>query len=281
MQRVCIPKIVSVLPLAELSRACMKDYYTIVFKEKPCLQKAGCKCCDFRDGTMSFYKPACKEPANLRDNTRHCLPNHDEGSGGWALMFSPELLECEEANWKPEYFSFFSYFYKESLHVSSREHDNIEKLMKEIREEADLCQDKYSCRIVLKKIELLLIYCKRYYERQFQTRSEACSCTKGKVEHAIDAYIKENRNASPTPQAEKRIADEMQMSTAYLKDYIEFENGYSLGEYMQMRQMAMAREMLADGRKDAAKISRILGFSSRQQFCRMFQYVYGVPPGNN
>lgn len=274
--KICETTLVRVLPLGDLHQR-RGDEYAIVLRGKTNNTKAGCRCCDFKDGTVSFYRPdnACAPDGS---GGMECMPSNCGESGGKALLFSEKLLRCSESAWKPEDFSFFSYYYKESLHISAREKEKLENILAAIQEEQEWGFDEYSCRLILRKIEIMLIYCKRFYDRQFQIRSEACSCQIKKIEEAAETTIRKRHSAEATIEAVAEIAGETGMSAAYLTDYIKQSNGLSLEDFMQRRQLALACKELKKTDKCSCSIALETGYRSARQMRMVFENVYGMTP---
>lgn len=274
--KICETTLVRVLPLSDLHER-RDDQYAIVLRDKPGNTKAGCRCCDFKDGTVSFYRPDNAYDAKCSGGME-CMP-HNCGKGeGWILLFSEELLRCSESAWKPEDFSFFGYCYKESLHVSAKEKRKLEDIFTNIVEEQEWGFDKYSCRLILREIEMLLIYCKRFYDRQFQMRSEACGCLIKKIEEASEARIRKSKSAEATPEAIAEIATATGMSPAYLSDYIKQINGLNINEFLLRQQISIACRELTETDKYTCCIAKELGYNSARQMRIIFENVYGMTP---
>ena len=269
----CYIDIIRVLPLAEITANDTEKYYLIGISDRPHNAKSEGMSCDFKDGTVSFSLPS-----SIRHDKRHEANKYCHAVDGQAIMFSPTLFCCSNSLWKPEDFTFFHYQHKEALHISCKEKEVLEKITSSIKAELEWGVDKYSCRLILRKIEILLIYCKRFYDRQFLTRSDACRCIMSKINATIDKTISANHSAEASAHIVNGIADSLNMSSAYLSDYILFKNGHSMKEYMQLRQMEMAKRMVTETRLSMASIARCLGFKSQPLFTSIFQKVYGLSP---
>jgi len=68
-------------------------------------------------------------------------------------------------------YSFFKYKEKEALHLSNEEKSMLTGCIEKIKLEYDRRIDNYSQRLIVSNLELMLNYCLRFYERQFNTRS--------------------------------------------------------------------------------------------------------------
>ena len=265
----CGTELVSVLPLCK-APCKIGEQYAVIIVDRQNGTRNGCRCYDFRDATVSFHHPQGADCCS-------CIPEAcgTEGRKGWALMFSGKLLGCAQAELSPDEFTFFHYSYKESLHISQREKEILTQCILSIKEETEWGIDRYSCRLITRKIGILLTYCKRFYDRQFLTRSEQCSCVQKKLESTVDEYIKDCHSAKADQKAKMYIASAMQMSEAYLSDYIQFTNGHTLSELMQKRQIALAEELIAGSDKPLADIARELGFRSLNYMNQLLAKVYG------
>ena len=249
--------------------------YRIVLRGHSRSTKSGCRCCDFTDGTVSFYLPQGKDSAGGME----CMPCRDNESDGLAIEFSEELTKADGAtSLQPQKYSFFRYLYKESLHISAKEKMQIERLMKDVGSELEWGFDKYTTSLIVNKLEELLTYCKRFYDRQFQIRGEACHCLMDKIKQLVDGQITANRSADLTEDSIETIAREMQMSAAYMEDYLLANTGNTTGEYIRKRQLELARKALVSGNTPIADIAASLGYSSARSLSIVFTKIYGCTP---
>ncbi len=247
------------------------EYFAVFMVEGSSCQGTGCQFYDFHEATLLFHMP------QLLDKRCECRQKFTpfNKAEGIVLLFSRKLLNCSEHLLIPVFFSFFKYNKNEALHVSQREKEILRRELNSIKEETVWNLDKYSCKLIARKIEVFLTYCKRFYDRQFQTRSEQCTCVMKKLERHVDVYITNAHSATANTMAFHYISEQMQMSEAYLADYILFSKGYTLQELLKMRQLALAQKRISDTNGSLKTIAKELGFKSSQYMEDMFQQVYG------
>jgi len=139
---------------------------------------------DFREGVMTFIKP--NQIIKVEKDTV------TEESSGWALLFHPDLIRKSHLGQTIEEYSFFKYEVHEALHLSEDEKLALTGLVKRIEEEYQNI-DKYSQELIIGNIEMLLRYCKRYYDRQFYTRTNLNKDLFSKFEDYIQHYYNSNK----------------------------------------------------------------------------------------
>lgn len=268
---------VSVKPLDQLTRTDLSSQYAVIMKGRQNDTRWGGLCCDFRDAMLTFSRPMPdKHCCCVGGKTKDSAGGTD--SQGMALLFGNDLLQCAAGEVDMGEYTFFDYYPKEALHLSAREKRIIEGCMLSIRDEYEWEPDKYSCRLVVKKIGILLTLCRRFYDRQIMTRSSACHCIMKKIESTTDRFVTGQCGCAPTADATTSIAAQMQMSPAYLTDYVRFETGFPVDEYAQQRRFEAARRMLISSSEPVASIARRLGFSSTAAFSSVFKRIYGHTP---
>ena len=88
------------------------------------------------------------------------------------IVFHPDLIRGTSLGQDINRYSFFSYEVNEALHISEEERQIIIDCLQKINMELEHAIDRHSKTLIAKNIELLLDYCMRFYERQFNTRSK-------------------------------------------------------------------------------------------------------------
>lgn len=258
-------------PMEEMSEADMTQCFVVMTQGREGREGTGCTSCDFCDFTMLFFRPGECKPALERLTDRRAF----------ALCFSGEWLDhsldtCE--SWRKRY-SFFRYDVKESLHLSLREKAVIDKCMADIRDELEWGIDDFSNALIARRIGILLDECRRFYERQFITRSCANQSLMAKIEREVDAYVASGefdlcKTCAPTA----RFASLMGMSEAFFVDFLKFEKGKTLSQYLCFRHFEVAKAMLRSSGESVACIAKRLGYASAQCFCGAFKRVVGCAP---
>lgn len=259
-----------VLPLDKLPHD-TDNYFIVLLEEGQNTQSNGCHYYDFHNATLSFYLPL-PQAKDYQQSHNLCCGYKEKGI---ALLFNKKLLGCSEYLNIPQEFSFFHYDYKESLHVSHREKDILIRELNSIKEETEWGYDRHSCKIIAEKTKIFLTYCKRFYERQFQMRSEQCGDLMKKLEKVIDKHIKVTHSAIANKETIQSISSSMQMSEAYLADYLLSIKGFTIDELLNVRQLALADKAVTETSTPLTTIAKDLGFNSVTHLEMLFQSVYG------
>ena len=259
-----------VLPLDKLPHDTY-NYFVAILEEGQTSKSNGCHYYDFHNATLSFYLPL-QQAKDYQQSHNHCCWYKKKGI---ALLFNEKLLGCSDYRNIPKDFSFFHYNYKESLHVSQREKEILIRELNSIKEETEWGYDRYSCKIIAEKTKTFLTYCKRFYERQFQMRSEQCGNLMEKLEKVIDKHIKVTHSAIANKETIQSISASMQMSEAYLADYLLFLKGFTIDELLNVRQLALADKAVTETNVPLTTIAKDLGFNSVKHLEMLFQNVYG------
>lgn len=75
-----------------------------------------------------------------------------------------------------------------------------------------------------------------------------------------------------------RIAARISVHPSYLSRLFKPATGYSVVEYLTMRRLRRAEQLLADGVRNLAYVSEAVGFADPQYFSKCFKKEYGIPP---
>ena len=246
-------------------------YAILLFEDKV----AGDSCCcgrryyDFACATMVFLTPG----EMFRMSSTNTLPDK-----GWLLAFHPDLIYGTSLDHTLCSYTFFSYDNDEALHLSLREKNKIESCFENIDEELHHPIDTYSRTIITRHIELLLDYCKRYYERQFVTREDENDVLMCRLERFIDGYIEQGKLAHGVFPTVEMCAGYLHLSPQYFKDVLKFSTGKTVREYVEAKRFAAAKQMLAMQGCASSQVATQLGYPSVQCFSVMFKRLTGVAP---
>lgn len=223
----------------------------------------GCKNCDFKDMTISFYAP--EEKVNL-DSVK------------LLIAFHPDLFAWTSCKRKESDYTFFHYTEKESLHISKRESMVLSAQIENMRQEMMHCIDYYSYRLLTSQLETLLDYCLRYYERQFIMRETEGHKIVNEINRFLDTYILRPSSKTKGLPSVSRIAAELGVSPAYLNDLMKVNTGKKTSCYIKFRLVDMAKQRLSGHGENITGIAGALGFSDVATFNRVFKEVSGVTP---
>lgn len=224
---------------------------------------------DYQDGTLVFMAPM---QIMSMENRR------PEAAKGWVLMFHPDLLRGTQLGRNLKDYSFFSYEVNEALHLSEQERRTVLECFRNIENELRHAMDKHSKDLVVSNLELFLSYCRRFYERQFITRSHVNSDILTRFERVLDEYFHSELPKRLGIPSAKYCADKMNFSVNYLSDLLRKDTGKSTLEHIQLRLVEAAKEKLFDTNKSISEIAYELGFEYPQYFSRLFKKRVGMTP---
>lgn len=256
--------------LIDMSSPCERgrvktDCYAVVFRHNAGDgAKYGLRPCDFTDGTLLFVTPSKEIDLATAD--------------GKMLVFHPSLTECTPLGLRLKEYSFFKYRQDESLHISCCEEKVIKRCLGCISDELCWGVDDYSKDIISNAIDLLLGYCRRFYRRQFITRHELNADALNALDGAIDGYFKSGRAAICGLPTASRLAARLRMSAEYMNDMLKSETGKTTAEYIQLRRMSLAKQLLLGTGMTVGGIAGLLGFSTEGCFATVFRRITGCTP---
>ncbi len=225
---------------------------------------------DFQEGTMTFIKP--NQVVKVEN------PEVIEGSSGWTLLFHPDLLRKSELGRTIENFSFFNYEVHEALHLSDDEKQSLTELVQKIEKEYNQNIDKHSQELIISNIELLLKYCKRFYDRQFYTRTNLNKDFISKFEKILSDYYASDKPFELGVLSVNYCAKEMNMSSNYLGDLIKNETGQSAKEHIQDYLIEKAKTKIIGTNESISEIAYGFGFEYAQSFNKLFKAKTGMSP---
>ena len=152
--------------------------------------------------------------------------------------------------------------------------------MENIEDELHHPIDTHSNTILACHIELLLDYCKRYYERQFITRENKDKLLLENLDRIFEEYVSSGRLQQGEGAASDVFAELLGLSPAYFIDMLKFETGKSWDEYFQWKRLDMAKRMLLQVDATPANVAYRLGYPNVQYFALLFKKVTGMAPAD-
>ena len=230
----------------------------------------GCGRYDYNQGTLLCVAPG--QVGGKEDNGERVSIT------GWALLFHPDLLRGTPLEKRIRDYSFFDYRVNEALHMSDREHDILVSLMRRMREELDNERDAQQDAILVGYIGLVLNFCQRFYNRQFQSREAENSDILVRFNRLLADYYEQQLQLKLGLPTVQYCADRLCLSPNYFGDLVKRETGKTAQEYIQLKLVEAAKElMLAPGRS-IGEVAYALGFQYPQHFTRLFKKVTGQTP---
>jgi AraC-like DNA-binding protein len=246
------------------------DLYCIALKDSGCGIDYGRNAYDFDDGVLIFTAPkqviTVKKPQALNEVT------------GWMLYFHPDLIRTTSLGPKIDSYNFFNYEVHEALHLSENEQNTLNQIVELIQTEINERIDNHSQQVLVSNIELLLNYSKRFYERQFNTRSASHVDIVTKVELLLKEYYSENQLIEKGPPSIQYLADNCHLSASYLSDLLAKETGRSAKDHINDFLVDKAKHLLLSSTDSISGIAYTLGFNYPHYFGRLFKQKTGKTP---
>lgn len=246
-------------------------FYAIFLKDLKCGDMIyGVSTYDYEEGTLIFVAPS--QVYGFEDNSEK-----KQGKGK-ALLFHPDLIHGTSLGRNIKDYTFFSYEVNEALHLSTRERAIINDCLDKISYELEHAIDIHSKTLIVSYLELFLNYSKRFYDRQFITRSNVNKDILAKFEKVLDEYFSKNMATEYGLPSVSYCADKLFLSPNYLGDLLKKETGKSAQEHIQFKLIDIAKEKIYEPGKSISEIAYELGFKHPQHFTRMFKKNTGLSP---
>ncbi len=229
-----------------------------------------------------------RQPFDHQEGTLHCTApeqiitfdrKRDTGSSeGWGLYFHPELIRNSNLGKKIHEYSFFSYEENEALHLSDEEKQTLLSILKQMENEYNTNIDHYSHELIISNIELFLNYCKRYYGRQFITRTNQNKDLIVNFENFLSEYVNTDKLRTIGVPSVKHCAEAMNLSANYFGDLLKSETGKNAQEHIHYFLLEQAKNLLVSSEKRINEIAYDLGFEYPQNFSKLFKKKVGLSP---
>ncbi len=250
-----------------------QDYYTIGLKRNVAHKFFyGQQQYDFDQGLMTFVSP--NQVMSLGSN-----PNIKNGKpSGWLLLVHPDFLWNSALARQIKNYDFFGYSINEALFLSEKEEQMIASLLSNIQREYQSTIDKFSQKIIISQLELLLNYAERFYERQFITRKISNHQLVDQLEKVLSDYFKNEsliENGLPTVSY---IADCLNLSANYLSSMLKSLTGQSTQQHIHHKLIEDAKEQLSTSLLSVSQIAYNLGFEHPASFTKLFKNKTEMSP---
>lgn len=244
--------------------------YALYLKETVCGDiRYGKQTYDYQEGTITSFAPGQVAEIEMAEGVK---------PKAYGILFHPDLIKGTPLGSEIKRYSFFSYKSNEALHISEDEKKIIMDCLSKIQMELEHSIDRLSKRLIAGNIQLLLDYCLRFYERQFNTRAVVNKDILSRFESLLDDYFDNGRARTDGLPTVKYFADKVFLSPNYFGDLIKKETGKTAQEYIQTRLIDAAKEMIAGSDKTMSQIAYELGFQYSQHFNRLFKKNVGYTP---
>ncbi|REE05491.1 helix-turn-helix domain-containing protein [Marinoscillum furvescens] len=252
------------------------DYYTIGLKRNvPYKFYYGQQEYDFDEGIMTFVSP--NQVISLQDNPNigtdiSCKPT------GWLLFIHPDFMWNTPLAETIRSYNFFNYSTNEALFLSKKEERTMVDILKRIEQEYQTNIDKFSQKIIISQIELLLSYAERFYERQFITRNKPNHLLLNKVENVLSKFFSTNSFAASGLPSVQQVSDELNISPGYLSNMLKSLTGMNTQQHIHNRLVEKAKEQLSTTQLSVSEIAYKLGFEHPSSFNKLFKRKTEMSP---
>jgi AraC-like DNA-binding protein len=225
---------------------------------------------DFEEGTLVFMAPD--------QIVSFANPIEELDDSGWTIMFHPDLIRKDGLGKSIKEYAFFSYDVNEALHLSEKEKQFLIDLVGKIDQEINQNMDKHSQDLIIQNLETILKYSKRYYDRQFYTRTNLNKDFVAQFEHFLETYFSSEElqeNGIPTISS---CGEALNMSGSYLSDLLKLETGRSAKDHIYGYLIEKAKTALLSSNDSVSQIAFKLGFEYPQHFSKLFKVKTGLNP---
>lgn len=225
---------------------------------------------DFQEGTLIFTSPG--QVITMHDW------GEDKNSEGWSLLFHPDLIRKSELAKSIKNYTFFSYSVTEALHISDSEKQTILELLFKIEQEIGQNTDKYTQKLIISNIELILDYCIRFYDRQFYTRENINKDIVTRFEELLSDYYDSELPLEKGIPSVKYCGEELNISPNYLSDLLKKETSRNAQDHIHFFVVERAKNHLLNSEESISQLAYGLGFEYPQHFSKLFKKKTGMSP---
>ena len=225
---------------------------------------------DFEEGMLVFMSP------NQVATFEHSIDALDDS--GWSILFHPDLIRKSDLGRTINTYSFFDYSANEALHVSDREKQMLADLVRRIEIELQQNIDKHSQELIVINLEAIMTYCRRYYDRQFYTRTNLNSDFITQFEKYLEDYFSSGDLLKKGLPTVTQCGEALNMSGSYLSDLLKLETGKSAKAHIHAYIIDKAKTILLNTNSSISTVAYDLGFEYPQHFSKLFKSKTGMSP---
>ena len=254
----------------EVNSKVIYDFYMVSLKDKSCGVEYGRNSFDFDEGVMVFSAPGQSYTPTKAFNKGEIH--------GWMLFFHPDLIRNTNLGGQMDDYSFFNYDVVEALHLSEDEEKIMNATIANIQNEYQQRIDNHSQRVIVSSLELLLNYCLRFYERQFNTRTNQSNDVIAQFEKELKKYFKTEQHLESGLPSIEYFAKITHLSQHYFSDLIKKETGRNPKDHINHFVVEEAKTLLLGTNQSVSEIAYDLGFNYPHYFTRLFKSKTGQTP---
>lgn len=249
---------------------CLYGFYAVFLKDTRCGSILyGRQEYDYQEGTIVCFAPGQVTEVQSEDGIQ---------PRARGLLFHPDLIRGTNLGRNIHNYSFFSYDTHEALHLSDQERQTVTDCLDKIGAEIARPADRHSKKLITTNIEVLLDYCMRFYDRQFDTREKADADILTRFERLLDEYFDSGTSQQEGLPTVRWFAQKAFLSPNYFGDMIKKHTGLTASEHIQKKIIEKAKEALLSSQQTMSEIAYDLGFQYPQHLSRMFKRIVGCTP---
>lgn len=225
----------------------------------------------YRSGTIFTMKPGDVVSLNLKLGVK---------PQGWMLAFRPELLNGTGLGRDFYMFNFFDFKVAEALVLCESERRVALNCFSNIKAELEAPDDEYTSHMLRLGIGTMLTYCKRFYERQFDTPMIHTPRLVAQLEVLLDNYF-DVGSTLPRQFGQPTVAwcaEQFNMSPGHFGDTLRRLLGMTAQAFIQQKVIEKAKALLGRGDLSVNDVAFCLGFEYPNHFSRFFRLKTGVSP---
>lgn len=227
---------------------------------------------DYQEGTLLFIAPN-------QVVTFSSPNNQNESDSGWTILFHPDLIRKSELGESIRQFNFFNYESNEALHVSDKEKRFLNTLVDNIEQEISQNNfDSHAQDIIIQLLQTLFKYSERFYERQFNVRSNINKDIASKFETFLKNYFTSKELEEKGLPSLTRCGEQLNLSGAYLSDLLKAETGKSAKDHIYHFFIELVKNRLLGSNESISEIAYKFGFEYPQNFSKLFKAKTGISP---
>jgi len=258
-----------VVDTTDISKGMVLDFYKISFKTNFRGKiRYGQHYYDFDEGGLSFFSP--KQVIGLSDQ--------EADYSGYTLLIHSDFIRNQPLGKKIKNYGFFSYAVNEALYPSAKEKEIIIGVFKNIDYELNQNIDHFSQDVLIAHLEVLLNYSKRFYNRQFVTRSQGNNDQLAKFEELLHDYFSNATALLTGLPSVTYFSEQLHCSPRYLSDMLRSITGQNTQQHIHAKLIEKAKELLSTTNMTIGEIAYQLGFEHSQSFNKVFKQKTNCSP---
>ncbi|WP_217604582.1 AraC family transcriptional regulator [Chitinophaga sp. GbtcB8] len=224
---------------------------------------------DFDEGVMIFISPGQVFTIEAEEELKH---------SGWLLLVHPDYLWNTSLAKTIKQYEYFSYAVNEALHLSEKEEVMVTGIMQNIEQEYHANIDKFSKKVIIAQLELLLTYADRFYQRQFITREITNHKLLDRLEDLLAEYFNSDALAKKGLPTVQYIAGALNVSPNYLSVLLNVLTGQSTQQHIHDKLIEKAKEKLSTTTLSVSEIAYEIGLEHSQSFSKLFKSKTNLSP---